>query len=394
VNLYDFLYSWIKPRSKDKAMTTQFTQRWNRCRALFQEQQLSAFWIQDPLNLAYMTGLNLSSGVFILTLSEAYLLVDPRYYTAAQQSAPCKVLPWKDENIFSIWQELTQGQSHSIGVDSTTITHKEYLSLQELISTFITQQEHQDFLLLLPCTQYLARLRSIKDAQEWSMMHRAAQAGWQGYQYILSQLRNGITEAQVSTLLKIFFLQEYGSVPSFEPIIAFGENSALPHHRSSERPLKPNELVLIDIGISLQGYCSDLTRTVAWGHPPEELISYYHAVAHAQQEALDHCRPGIAGAELDALVRKNLERSNLNEAFIHSLGHGVGTEIHEYPFLSPKTNDGKRPLEEGMVITIEPGVYFPGKGGIRIEDMVLVTETGCFNPTPDDKLPLRILNPQ
>jgi len=222
----------------------------------------------------------------------------------------------------------------------------------------------------------------VKDADELQRIRAAVALGAKLFDRALEVLRPGVKETEVAAEMEFAARRGGAEEMSFSTIIASGERSALPHGRASDQPIAAGGFVVCDFGVILSGYCSDQTRTVWVGPVSQEARRAYEAVHDAQQAAIDAVRPGIAVGEVDAAARKVLRKAGLGRYFTHSTGHGVGLEIHE----SPRVGDGQNEiLQPGMVITIEPGVYFPGKWGVRIEDMVAVNAGGCEVMTPTSK---------
>jgi Xaa-Pro aminopeptidase len=222
----------------------------------------------------------------------------------------------------------------------------------------------------------------VKDEEELGCIRAAVKLGATLFDRALQVLRPGIKEAEVAAEMEYTARKAGAEEMSFPTIIASGARSALPHGRASNQVVKPGGFVVCDFGVILAGYCSDQTRTVWVGSVSEEARKAYEAVREAQQAAIDAVRPGIQVGVVDEAARKVLRKAGLGRYFTHSTGHGVGLEIHE----SPRVASGqKEVLRSGMVITIEPGVYFPGEWGVRIEDMVVVTASGCEVLTPTSK---------
>jgi Xaa-Pro aminopeptidase len=230
-------------------------------------------------------------------------------------------------------------------------------------------------------------LRMIKDAEEIACIRAACQLGVQLFSKVTGKLRPGMTESALAGELEFAARQAGVEQMAFPTIIAAGERSALPHGRASKAPISQSGFVVCDFGVILAGYCSDMTRTVHVGRPQSDARSAYEAVREAQQSALDVVKPGATTGEVDHAARKLLYNRKLGKFFTHSTGHGLGLEIHEAPKIAAAQKEVLRP---GMVITIEPGVYLPGKWGVRIEDTVAVTETGCeiLTACPKDLLSL------
>lgn len=226
-------------------------------------------------------------------------------------------------------------------------------------------------------------IRAIKTEDEQKKLIEAGSLNSRGYDYLLTQLKEGVSEEELARKLHLFFIEEGGDRLAFDPIIAFGEGSAAPHYRASSRQLKKGDIVLIDIGVRKQGYHSDMTRTQFFGNPHPELEKIYHIVKEAQALALNQVKEGITSIQLDKIARDYISDHGYGPNFGHSLGHGVGLEIHETPFLRSKPPEIT--IKAGMCITIEPGIYLPGLGGVRIEDAVIVTKEGLINLTNRSK---------
>jgi Xaa-Pro aminopeptidase len=251
-----------------------------------------------------------------------------------------------------------------VGFDSTFTTYEAYQLLQELQTPLIALKNP------------LKSLREKKEPSEIGHLTKAAMLCVEGFDYVTTLLQEGISEREIVTALEIFWLQKGGERVAFTPHIAFGEGSSQPHYHSAERRLKKGDSVLIDIGVVTEHYNSDMTRVVAFGEPAEKIKEIYQYVWEAYQAATELCRPGVKIREVDRAARGLIEKKGFGEYFPHGLGHGVGLEIHEAPRIHSVGNDAERVLEEGMVLTIEPGIYLPGIGGVRLEDTLLITITG------------------
>jgi Xaa-Pro aminopeptidase len=330
----------------------------------FQSQLKTACLIEDLSDLFYLTGLSLSKGKLLVTQQEATLFVDGRYYEKAKKEAPCLVKPF---------EEFRHIQEKRISFDSASITYESFLALKERFGSIEW----------IPLSKPLKEIRAIKDAAEIKALRRSADLTWKGYQHILHYLKEGVSEEEIALEFEIFCRKNGASGLSFEPIIAFGENSAYPHHRAGRAQLKKNQVVLIDVGAVVDHYHGDMTRLFYFGHPDPQIVYFEQIVKRAKTLAMQHIKPGIKVKELDQLVLAEFDRANVKQLYIHSLGHGIGLETHEYPRLKVDGEDQDVVLKAGMVFTIEPGLYQPGLGGVRLEDMLLVTETGYENLFPD-----------
>jgi len=236
---------------------------------------------------------------------------------------------------------------------------------------------------LHPVASLIEEQRAVKSPAEIAIIRRSVQANSEAYARTLKRIRGGLKELEIAAELE-FQMKVLGSEkPAFDTIVAVGDHSALPHAHPTQRRLEINELLLIDMGATVDGYTSDMTRVAFTGRPPKRVRELYRAVLEAQLAGLDAVRPGVSVKQVDAAAREVLKGYNLEKEFMHSTGHGLGLEIHETPKIGKKE---KTKLRAGMVITIEPGAYLPGFGGVRIEDTALVTERGCevLTPTPKE----------
>jgi Xaa-Pro aminopeptidase len=319
--------------------------------------------IEQTVDLFYLTNLSLTKGRLLIGEEEAILFVDGRYYEKAKKEAPCSVMKWEEQK--KVFEKYKQ-----IGFDSAAMSYDGHLALK---SGF-------------PGIEWVAMpnplrdLRAVKEPKEIEALKRAANLTWRGYQKIVEGLKVGVSEEELAIEFEIFCLRNGASEFSFKPIVAFGENSAYPHYRAGKTRLRENQIVLVDVGAVVDEYHGDMTRVHHFGEIDPELLRLEQIVKRAQKMAVDHIRPGVRVGDLDQIVRDEFDKENVKPLYIHSLGHGVGLETHEHPRQIKIDSDSRDlVLKPGMVITVEPGLYQPGLGGIRIEDMVLVTETGHEN---------------
>ncbi|MGE5195789.1 MAG: M24 family metallopeptidase [Anaerolineae bacterium] len=338
-----------------------------------------AVLIEHPVDLFYLTGLSLSSGSLLIFKKEAYLFVDGRYFQEAKEKSLIKVA-LMSSSFFDVC--LKQKNIKTIGFDSKETSYERFLQLRSFLKTFAGQGSPLPK--LVPTSNLLKEIRSIKDRDELDVLRQSAALAWKGFLHIKKILKIGITEREVARSFELFCLKNGAQKLSFEPIIAFGENSAKPHHRSSDRILKKGDIVLIDIGVMYNCYASDMTRVLLPSTAKANLLELFEVVEESKRAALEHCRPGIAIGKLDEIARCVMKKKGLEELFVHSLGHGIGLQTHEFPRLSSKGQDKDVILKVGMVITVEPGLYLPGVGGVRLEDTVIITRTGFENLYPSD----------
>lgn len=331
------------------------------------------FLVEDPTNLFYMTGFSLSTGFLLVHSQGAILMVDNRYYENCQKNSPFPVVlsdktPWT-----SVVNRLSN--IRKIGFDSETTSFQRYQQLEKEIALSPTPYQ------LIPFENPVKKLRAVKDSEEINFLQEAARLGSAGYDYVLGLLHDGITEKEIALELEIFWKKRGSKALAFDPIIAFGKNSSMPHYRAGDVKLAKGMTVLIDIGVNLEHYHSDMTRTVFFGDPQDKMKEIYHIVLDAQENALALCKPGILIGELDQAARNYIAEKGYGGNFGHSLGHGIGLEVHELPPIRNRPPANEIALQEGMVITIEPGIYLPDVGGVRIEDTIVITGNGHKNLT-------------
>ena len=338
---------------------------------LLKEKSLDGWIIEDPLDLYYLTGLSLSLGELWISKEEVMLLVDSRYYESVQKEFPFLSALTSDKEIEGF---ILRNKLLKVGFDSAKTSFEEADKLMKKEGVSVTWK---------PVPHMTGALRKIKDQKEILLIKKSAALLWEGYLYIKTVLKEGVSEKEVARKFEIFCLEKGADGLSFEPIIAFGENSAFPHYRAGERRLKQGDIVLIDIGAVFQKYCSDMTRVVFFGSPDPLLVEWLDLVIKAGQAAMLQCHAQIPFKELDLAARIVLKEAQVEEYFVHSLGHGIGLEVHEAPRIKFDAEGGL--IKTGMVFTIEPGLYLPGRGGVRYEDMIIMTEKGPENLFPFDK---------
>lgn len=352
-----------------------YATRLEKLRLLLKTTPCDAFLIENPVDLYYLTGMNVSTGKIIITSSAAIFIVDGRYIEKCKNQTLYSV-QLANENLLK--NILTDLQIHQLGFDQTHTTYEAFLHLSNILQVL----KSQSYLIeLIPSPSIVQKLRLIKDNDEIDCLRKAAILGYKGYELVSSLLREGITESELAFALEFFWKKQGASKLAFEPIIAFGPNSSMPHYRASDTPLKKNSHVLIDIGCVLSNYHSDMTRVVFFDQPSPVIQEIYQIVQEAKDRAIDLCRPGILIGELDSTARDWITKKGYGDQFTHSLGHGIGLEIHEKPIIRKAGIDAMTPLVAGMVITIEPGIYLPNIGGVRLEDTILITEKGHENLT-------------
>jgi Xaa-Pro aminopeptidase len=328
----------------------------SRIRKLSQKLEVPCF-IEQTADLLYLTGLSLSKGRLFVSKEGSVLYVDGRYYGRAKKEAPCPVL---------IWDEQKKREEKKIGFDSATVSYEGFLALKNGFPGVEW----------VPIPNPVKELRAIKEPKEIAALKKAQNLTWRGIEKVFSELKEGITEEELALEFEIFCRKNGASALSFSTNISFGENSAYPHYRAGKARLKKGQVVLIDVGAIVDQYNGDMTRICHFGKPDERIVHFEKLVSHAQKKAMAHIRPGVKIGELDQIVQDEFDKANVKPLYTHSLGHGIGLEAHEFPKIRFDGEDKNVVLQSGMVFTVEPGLYQPGVGGVRIEDMVVVTETG------------------
>ncbi|CQR57095.1 M24 family metallopeptidase [Paenibacillus riograndensis] len=337
--------------------------RVSKLRKVLQEQGLDAILITSGINRRYLSGFTGSSGYVLVTGDDSYLLTDFRYMTqAAEQVTGLKVVQHGPKFIETV-RELLQGANVRIGFEQDDVTFSAYSTYAAALQPAV----------LVPVSKAVENLRAFKDEGELAVMQRAADLADATFSHILNVIKPGMTERDVDLEME-FYMRTHGATSSsFDTIVASGERSAMPHGVASSKVIQNNEFVTFDFGALLDGYCSDVTRTIALGSPDPKLKEIYDIVLEAQLHTLANIKPGMTGRECDALARDIITRYGYGEHFGHSTGHGLGMEVHENPRLSKLADEI---MEPGMVVTVEPGIYLPGLGGVRIEDDIVITESG------------------
>lgn len=333
-------------------------------------------------DVRYLTGFTGSSAAVVLAGRRAVLFTDGRYTTQAKIEAQgTRVVITKKPAVVAACEWLETAGVSQCGFDATHTTVAGLAGMRKaVLGAKKTAKVRRG--VLQPVGALVAGLREVKDAHEIGLMRRAAELGCRLFDGMLVYLEAGLSEVAVAAELEHAARLAGAEGMSFETIVASGERSALPHGRATMAKLPKRGFVTLDFGVVVDGYCSDMTRTVHMGRALEGEREVYDSVLEAQMAAVGAVAPGVTAGEVDEAARSVLRRDGLEKFFSHSTGHGVGLEIHEGPRVAAKQ---KQVLQQGMVITIEPGVYLPSKFGLRIEDMVLVTATGGEVLTPSVK---------
>ncbi|MEI6242314.1 MAG: Xaa-Pro peptidase family protein [Chlamydiota bacterium] len=349
-----------------------YKERVKKFQKYLQDEKIDLFLIEEPINLLYFTGLHFSVGKLYIHEKGADLFIDGRYFQVAKEKSPFPVHLFHKEGDDSAFVLSFAGERKKhLGFDNAYM----HVAAYEKWLSWTGKNFH-----VVGKNKPVANLRGCKEEMELTHIRKSADINWRAFLYISSLIEVGVTEEFLAWRYEVFCREHGASKVSFDPIIAFGENSALPHYQSGKNRLKKDSIVLIDIGCVVENYCSDMTRCIFFGKKDPLLEKIYKIVRNAQKKAMEAVRPGITNREIDRIAREEITKEGFGDQFVHGLGHGVGLEIHEFP--SIKSTVDEVILQKGMVITIEPGIYIPGHGGIRYEDTIIVTENGSENLYP------------
>jgi Xaa-Pro aminopeptidase len=366
------------------ALEMDYKLRQNELRKRLASSQLDGHLVSHLLNIQYLCGFTGSAGLLLVEEAGSTFFTDVRYDTQGREEVKgAKVIIARKALLNALGERIAARRKKSrtkgwtIGIEAEHVTVAERKRLADLLPLGVR---------LRNAPALVEKMRMVKDEDELRLIREAVKLGATLFDRALKVLRPGMKECELAAEMEYVARRAGAEEMSFPTIIASGARSALPHGRASEQAIAPGGFVVCDFGVILGGYCSDQTRTVwvgpASGRDAEEARQAYEAVREAQEAAIAAVRPGISAGDVDAAARKVLRKAGLGRYFTHSTGHGVGLEIHEAPRVAAGQKEVLRP---GMVITIEPGVYFPGKWGVRIEDMVAVNEGGCEVLTPTGK---------
>jgi Xaa-Pro aminopeptidase len=334
---------------------------------------IDAVLVTAAPNVRYLSGFTGSNGALLLTASSATLLTDPRYSIQAAAETSCRVITAKGALTASAAKMALRRSWRRLAFERGRVSFNQYCALHDGCAGKVE---------LVAMTDNIDEARAVKSPAEIALIRASVEANARAFQRTVKRIRSESTENDIAAEID-YQMRRFGAEgPAFESIVAAGPRSALPHARPSSERLGTNRLLLMDTGAIRSGYCSDMTRVVHLGVPGSRAKRLYRAVLEAQLAAIDAVRPGVKAGSVDNAARRVLRAHGLDRAFVHSTGHGLGLEIHETPRLGKRESTR---LEAGMAVTIEPGAYIEGFGGVRIEDTVVVTDAGCEVLTPVSK---------
>jgi Xaa-Pro aminopeptidase len=347
-------------------------------RKQLQEKELDALLVSQPENRRYLSGFTGSAGYIIVTPQEALLLVDFRYTEQAGQQAPhCKVQRFTGRLDEDLPDLLSRLGGKRWGFERAHVTVALYDKLRPIFEQAGIDLEGVE--------GAVEKIREVKEPGEQAALRKAIRLTDEAFAHAVTWVRPGVTEKQVAWEIEKYIREHGGEGLSFPTIVGSGPNGAKPHHGAGDRPLKIGEPIVIDMGAIVDGYHADMTRTICLGQPDEQFWAIYSLVLTAQERAEKGLRAGMPCADVDRLARQVIADAGYGEQFGHGLGHGVGLATHELPRLSFLATDD---LPAGATVTVEPGIYLPGWGGVRIEDIVLVGEDGAEILTETSKEPI------
>lgn len=352
-------------------MEDRIIKRCNKAVNSFKEYGIDALLLTKEADIHYVTGIPGDDCTVIITENKRYLVTDFRYVEAVSELKPeFEIVVTKQG--YELIDFIRDLKLDNIGVQDENLT----LCVYNELCSVLPQEK------IIPATGLVESIRLIKDKDEIELIEKAERIGDLAFQHVLGFLKPGISEKRVALEIEHQMKLNGADGFSFSTICVSGINSSRPHGIPSDKLLEDGDFLTMDFGCIYNGYCSDMTRTVAIGHATDEMIHVYNTVLEAQMQACENLKAGMHVKDGDYLARKIIEDAGFGEYFGHGLGHGVGLEIHEDPFLSFR---GKHVLEENMIVTIEPGIYIPGKFGVRIEDLAVITANGIDNKTHSPK---------
>lgn len=324
------------------------------------KENKDAIIFSTPKEVFFLTGFHQDRTFILVTQKEVFAFIPKMFYEHFLQTCNWAKVTVYENPYECISQKLSNLKLKNVYFDSSLTLYdeaKKYLDMK-----------------FEPVSGFLKEFRAIKKLDELENLKKACQIASKSYKIIKNKIKKGVKEIEIARELEYIMKKLGASERSFETIVAFGPNSALPHHESSEKKLKNNEVVLIDFGCIYKRYCSDMTRTFFYGKPKEDFLKIYKIVEEAQKKGISSIKEGVLSNEIDKICRDVISFHGYGQYFTHGTGHGVGLDIHEEPWINPKYSTK---LKEGMTITIEPGIYLYGKFGVRIEDTVLVKKQNC-----------------
>ncbi len=348
--------------------TSEFANRLQQVRSKISSFGIDAILVSNPFTRRYISGFTGSAGYLFINQNVSLLATDFRYTEQAEAETDAWEIAKSSYNNQWLCSITIKTDTKRLGFEGSDLTFATYKRIKKTLTDKGIAVD------LIDVSDLTKDLRSIKGTYDLTNLLKAIKAGDHCFDYVSSQLKAGQTEREIANMFKRAALNANTEGVSFETIVASGPNAARPHHSPSERIIREGETVVIDCGVKVNGYCSDLTRTLILGSYGEKLRNVYNTVYEAQSAAINGITAGITGHQADGIARTVIEKAGYGNNFGHSLGHGLGLEVHESPHIGPNSTDQ---IAEGMVFTVEPGIYIPGWGGVRIEDVVIIENGVC-----------------
>lgn len=334
-----------------------------KVRHILESENLDALIILSDYNRRYISDFTGTSGALIISNNENKLITDFRYIEqATNQATHFEIVNRRSGIIDEIKEIIKNKQYKTVGFEGHLVSYDTFRELSQIDTNYVS------------IGNAIEKIREVKSPEEIDKIKYAAKIVNDTYNYILNIAKVGMTERELKALLESKMLELGADGPSFDTIVASGYRGALPHGVASDKVIEKGDMITLDFGAYYRGYCSDITRTFAIGEPDKKLKEIYNIVLQSQIKAIEEIKPGMTTKEADALSRDYIKAHGYGNEFGHSLGHGIGLDIHEGPVLSKNTNDT---VQVNNCVTIEPGIYVDGLGGVRIEDDILITENGC-----------------
>ncbi len=341
-------------------MESEYQKRRDRLKKIIEELQADAFLVTSLVNVRYLCGFTGSNGFLLISDTHETLFSDSRYIEQGLEETLGEIDVFLSQGFKGLTGLSGFNKINYLGFESGNVSHSEFIILNEILTERTT---------LMPTNGVIEKIRSIKDKSEIDFIKDAALLADKAIVQALDLLEPGISESDVAWGIEKFLKENGADGIAFDTIVATGVNSSKPHHRAGTTVVKQGDPLVIDMGASVNGYNSDITRTVLVEGSDEQFNRIYGSVLEAQMAAINAVKEGVSGKELDSVARKVIGDRGYGENFSHGLGHGIGLAVHEMPMVVPSS---ETLIEDGMIFTVEPGVYIPGWGGIRIEDMILL----------------------
>jgi Xaa-Pro aminopeptidase len=349
--------------------------RHRNVRDAMKELKLDGILLTHPPDVSYLTNFTGDDSVGLITEKDFFLVTDFRYQEQANLEAGWLRVSVRDGNMAgALSKTVVESKATRIGFEANFTTVGQIDALERALKD-LREKDGGKPVELVGMQDVLANIRKVKDDNEIDLVRKSVALAEEAFEAIRAEIKAGLTENYLAGLLEFELRSRGASSSSFPVIVAAGPNSALPHYRPGESLVQRDQPLLVDWGALYKGYCSDLTRTLMVGRASTRIKQVYKTVLEAQQAAIRFLRPGVTTKQADRVARDVIEKAGFGKEFGHGLGHGIGREIHELPTM--RKTGGEEELRPGMIVTVEPGIYLPGEGGVRIEDDVLITHSGC-----------------